>query len=123
MRDILFRGKTTTTKKSRWIYGLLLKNEYGWQIINDKCVRYVFEYSISEYIGVKDVKRKKIFEGDILKDTDGLTYVVVFEDQCFTLRRYIDGVVGDLGKYPRKITSEYEIVDNIYDIIEKEENN
>ena len=121
MRDILFRGKTTTTNKSRWIYGLLLKNEYGWHIITDKCVRYVFEYSISEYIGVKDVKRKKIFEGDILKDTDGLTYVVVFEDQCFTLRQYLDGVVGDLGKYPGKITSEYEIVGNIYDIIEKEE--
>ena len=123
MRDILFRGKTTTTKKSRWIYGLLLKNEYGWQIINDKQVKYVFEYSISEYIGVKDVKRKKIFEGDILKDTDGLTYIVVFENQCFTLRQYLDDVVGDLGKYPGKITSEYEIVGNIYDIIEKEENN
>ena len=121
MRDILFRGKTTTTKKSRWMYGLLLKNEYGWQIINDKQVKYVFEYSIGEYIGIKDVKRKKIFEGDILKDTDGLTYVVVFEDQCFTLRQYFDGVVGDLGKYPGKITSEYEVVGNIYDIIEKEE--
>ena len=123
MRDILFRGKTTTTKKSRWIYGLLLKNEYGWQIINDEQVKYVFEYSISEYTGSKDVKKKKIFEGDILKDCSGLTYVVVYENNSFVLRFYIDNVVGDVASYPGKFGSEHEIVGNIYDIIEKEENN
>lgn len=121
MRDILFRGKTTTTKKSRWIYGLLLKNEYGWQIINDKCVQYVFEYSISEYIGSKDVKKKKIFEGDILKDEYGIPNVVVYENNGFVLREYRDGSIGDLSSFPGKFGSEYEIVGNIYDVIEKEE--
>ena len=103
------------------MYGLLLKNEYGWQIINDKQVKYVFEYSISEYTGVKDVKKKKIFEGDILKDENGLTYVVVYEDQCFMLRFYLDGIVGDVASFPGKFGSQHEIVGNIYDIIEKEE--
>ena len=81
------------------------------------------EYSLSEYTGSKDVKKKKIFEGDVLKDESGLTSVVVYEDNSFVLREYHDESIGDLSSFPGKFGSEHEIVGNIYDIIEKEENN
>ena len=79
MREILFRGKRVDN--GEWIEGGVLQTE-GWteiSAINDypgsifeppSCDVDNFEVipkTVGQYVGIKDIKDKKIFEGDIVK--------------------------------------------------------
>lgn len=76
MREIMFRGKSKAIG-SEWLYGDALiyeKSAQIWETINDRKHNSVVSLeTIGQYIGSKDCKGTKIFEGDIgkYKQTDG----------------------------------------------------
>lgn len=85
-RDIEFRGKDIYTNK--WVYGSLLIKEsvyyisktgmpVGWidgEIQTSVEWFQVFSESVGQYIGLKDSKGNKIFEGDIIRYEDKQSY-------------------------------------------------
>jgi len=138
MRDIEYRGLNT---KGEWVYGSLVVTTTGlnmpkakkgqhtktWIVesafgnggwFNVKKRQYVRPETVGEYIGCKDRKGKKIYEGDILVlDKNKPYYVVQYEDNRFVLRSgsivfdsiaYFEEreVVGSIHKTPELLTSE-----------------
>lgn len=132
MRAYEYRGLNT---KGEWVYGSLVVTTSGYPqhtktwIIESSfgnggwfCVhrkQYVKPKSVGEYIGRKDRKGKKIYEGDILvlDNEKPQYYVVQYEENMFVLRRgsiVLDGiahfeereVVGSIHKNPELLTLE-----------------
>ena len=92
MREILFRGKTIID--DIWVYGyyVRLDNDHYIYMIQNKLievetnsyenelVRYTIDLkTIGQYINKKDIKGKKIYEGDNLKCGTSPIYTVTWE--------------------------------------------
>lgn len=122
-REILFRGKTIDT--GEWAYGYLVTgtnwlDDKSMTIIVPSDVRFyphceLSEYEIvdpetvGQYVGWKDVKGNKIFEGDILESTrrrDGHRILISDVYNAGGLWIYI----SEYG---------YEVIGNIWDNLEK----
>lgn len=82
-REILFRAKHIHTMDSNehlngtWVHGYLSDKDY----IYDKSLEGEFlvdENTICQYSGRTDKNKKKIFEGDVVKDSAGVCGVVKF---------------------------------------------
>ena len=123
MRTIKFRGKSIDGKE--WLYGDLVssadKKRFAILVNNkesyDECE--VAPETVGQFSGLYDCDGKEIFEGDILKWSNGRLYVVKFWQGMFyaSVEECNDGI---LGGFPLHTFTEFEegkckIVGNIYD--------
>lgn len=145
MRKILFRGKTKDTLE--WVEGSLMiekpplqcfttdkpeANTYyigssgfaDWNMTRPWEVKMVEEDSIGEYIGLQDVNKKNIFEGDIYIVPGGggkIKYLVSFENGAFVGGREEYSPLGwstEEDSYELEeedFASEVEVIGNIFD--------
>ena len=126
MRKIKFRGKTH--KNGRWYYGSLVYSDennvaiyfpVGGGIVKRMDWVYAIPETVGQFSGLYDCNGKEIFEGDILKWSNGRMYVVKFWDGMF-YASVEECNEGFLGGFPLHALTEYEdekceIVGNIYD--------
>ena len=123
MRTIKFRGKSIDGKE--WLYGDLVSSADKKRfaiLVNDKesydeCE--VDPETVGQFSGLYDCDGKEIFEGDILKWSNGKMYVVKFWQGMFyaSVEECNDGI---LGGFPLHAFTKYEdrkckIVGKIYD--------
>ena len=96
MRQILFRGKSKSINKGKWIYGSFVEDtDLNACCIIDKSLVYelVDRETVGQYTGLTDKNGKKVFDGDIISaitlDTGNEQRAVV----CFG--NFIDENNGD----------------------------
>lgn len=117
MREILFRGK----QADKWVYGFYggfytaYENHTArrYALIYDKetSLGIYTEYdSLGQFTGVTDRNGTKIFEGDIVKYTDGRTFAIRYSD---SLARFIPCLPN--SAFNPAAFSNCEIIGNIYD--------
>lgn len=128
MRAIKFRGKPIQMTlpngehlHGNFVYGNLLNNASDvCRIIEDGFKNYMVDpETIGQFSGLYDCDGKEIFEGDILKWSNGRMYVVKFWQGMF-YASVEECNEGFLGGFPLHALTEYEnekceIVGNIYD--------
>ena len=120
MRPIKFRGKWRKT--GEWFYGnLYVEDSFGCTHIctYERGCLDIDPETVGQFTGLKDENGKEIYEGDILKWSNGRLYVVKFLDGMFyaSIEECNEGI---LGGFPLHQLTEYEgvkceIVGNIFD--------
>ena len=118
MREIIFRGrhKYSDGKVGEWVYGSLSVMSGGGHafIIDHKadCIYEVDPSTVGQYAGVEDCSNAmRIYEGDILKDPEyGTTVIVEWQGDGF-IARYKNGVEIALAN----INEYYDVIGNIHD--------
>ena len=116
MREIIFRGKHLYSNGDidEWRYGSLSVTTDGHTFIIDHkadCIIEVEPSTIGQYAGLEDYAGMRIYEGDILKDPEyGTTVIVEWKGDGF-IARYKNGVEIALAN----INEYYEVVSNVHD--------
>ena len=118
MREILFRGKRTDN--GEWEYGDLWCNPDGKRVIcivspiNDQGTtggNEVDPETIGQYIGLKDKNGKKIFEGDIVRDTETSEVGKIFFDKYTAM--FVIGFENTVADF--NASYNLEVIGNTYD--------
>ena len=132
-REIKFRGKSSRKDVDMWLYGDLIKigNSYhilgkddmredGHHITQDSDIpTWIDKDTIGQYTGLKDKDGKEIYDGDVVKDTDGkvgyisflkqeMGFVIVWKNRDSRLGHRHRGSGYDLD-------NTIEVIGNIYD--------
>ena len=130
MREILFRGKSKSINKGKWIYGSFIKDTdlNACCIINKSLVyELVDRETVGQFTGFIDKNGKKIFEGDIVEFTDKYTgekgrAEIVFEAFKWKYSGCYYGVNPIVWLCIDDKSIEFEIIGNIHDNPELLEN-
>lgn len=91
MKEVLFRGKSKDTKE--WVYGYVWIKETpdektAYIIDNQGKLTEVTLETVGQYVGLTDVNDTKIFEGDKVWCTSGVSYNGVCEFEKYFLVEY-----------------------------------
>lgn len=112
MRTIKFRGNRVDN--GGWVYGDLLTNNPTPQILAFYGQYLVDKDTIGQFTGLLDKNGKEIFEGDIVRDSEGrISYVKWLIQRCgFVLvyERFDKDITGSYGKIEH-----LEVIGNIHD--------
>ena len=131
-REILFRGKSKA-QGSEWLYGDVLVYENSaqiWETINNRKHNSVVALeTVGQYTGLTDKNGKKIFEGDIVKETVyfgagrerdlisvieyGIGYA--YSNVCGVCQKFRDGSGGAMLSVDKNGTAYCEVIGNIHD--------
>ena len=125
MREILFRGKRIDN--GEWVYGYYIR--YGWThqekdyivplYASDLYAKEVIPETIGQYTGLTDKNGKKIFEGDVCKNTKTGEIVSVqwhgtMAGYVWSKRKENNQHLFDFGELFRAY-DKYEVIGNIHD--------
>ncbi len=121
MREILFRGKTID---DNWYYGvpLIFAEDYVCMTAPHTYNKAVIPETVGQYTGLTDKNGKKIFEGDICKNTKTGEVVSVrwhgtMAGYVWSKRKENNQHLFDFGELFRAC-DKYEIIGNIHDNLE-----
>lgn len=136
MREIKFRGKPINNDTWMCGYGVIIGdgfcaipyvirgNTHDWKLTTITCDI----NTLGRYTGLKDKNRKEIYEGDIVKDTDGKVGYIAFlkQEMGFVIVwRNSDSRLGHRNRGSGyELDNSIEIIGNIHDnpeLIKEEE--
>ena len=128
MREILFRGKDSITK--RWVYGALVQQQdhplkekafiisysnYQFGDFSEAVMHEIDANTPGQYTGFVDKKGKKIFEGDIVSIYNSKAFLFAVEwNNQYVLKCTINGVSDNILNVIES-PEDVEVVGNIYD--------
>lgn len=128
MREILFRGKDSITK--RWVYGALVQQQddplrekafiisysnYQFGDFSEAVMHEVAPETVGQYTGFVDKNSKKIFEGDIVSIYNSKTFLFAVEwNNQYVLKCTTNGVSDNILNVIES-SEDVEVVGNIYD--------
>ena len=99
MREIICKGQRVDTEE--WVEGYYCRencehpfsrNMVEKPYIIQKGTGIWFEVipeTVGQYTGLRDKNRKRIFEGDIIRDSHGFIWLVVFENNAFAVKNHL----------------------------------
>lgn len=128
MREILFRGKDSITK--RWVYGALVQQQddplrekafiisysnYQFGDFSEAVMHEVDPETVGQYTGFVDKNSKKIFEGDIVSIYNSKAFLFAVEwNNQYVLKCTTNGVSDNIFNVIES-PEDVEVVGNIYD--------
>lgn len=125
MRTIKFRGFTTDLEVNRWIYGYLIDYDKIQSYKNLETIRTdstVAIESIGQFTGMYDSFKNEIYEGDIIRQTDGyitVDFLVVYNSKEGKFQKQSENKNGKISLTDFKMEDfenyEIKVIDNIYD--------